>query len=210
MAQHLYYVEGEVAGSDVYRLHQQKKENMKIIVDVGANIGLFAIAACKRFPQARILSFEPHPGNYRLLNYNIRAAGCDRNVETYNKGISKDARRMRLFWHDSIGTSAYRGPTFWNPDPPTLHMESITPEALWKLVGEQTVISFMKVDCEGCEYEVVPKIPFWRVEKMYCEVHLETVNVLTGRTEIKGMTKKLMDDVKRACDKGKPYNPDKT
>ena len=115
---------------------------------------------------------------------------------------------MVLYWHDSIGTSAYRGPTAWNPKPPTLHMETLSPDELWGIVGRDKVINLMKIDCEGCEYEVVPLIPQWRVEKMFCEVHYTTVNILTGHSAIKGMTEKLMKTVERACDKGKPYNTD--
>lgn len=181
---------------------------MKIIVDLGANIGLFAISACKRFPNARIISFEPHPGNYRFLVYNVAAAGCSGIVETINKGVSGDGRSMKLFWHDSISTSAYRGPTAWKKDVYPIRMETITPKAMWDIIGANNVVSLMKVDCEGCEYEVIPHIPQWRVEKMFCEVHFETVNILEGHTAIKGMTKQTMKKVEEACKKGKPYNTD--
>lgn len=187
-------------------MSKQKVEDMKVIVDLGANIGLFAISACKRFPNARILSFEPHPGNFRQLVYNVKAAGCARNVEVYNKGLSMDGRPMVLYWHDSIGTSAYRGPTAWEPKPPTLHMETINVQDLWNLVGEGTPVSLMKVDCEGCEYEIVPLIQQWRVERMFCEVHYTTVNILTGHSAVKGMTEKLMKQVEKSCKSGKPYN----
>merc|ERR1712070_519575 len=138
---------------------------MQIIIDVGANIGLFSISACKRFPHARILAFEPHPANYRFLNHNLKTAGCS-HVETYNKGISKDGRRMFITWFDSIGSSAFRGKNRY-----TLPMETISPTKLWDLVGGNGNVSYMKVDCEGCEYELVPLLEQWRVPKIVCEVH---------------------------------------
>ena len=42
------------------------------VLDVGANIGQFAVAAAKFFPQAAIFSIEPHPDIFRRLCHNVR------------------------------------------------------------------------------------------------------------------------------------------
>jgi len=193
MGQHFYYVEGEVAGpQDSYHLGAQKQSAMQIIVDIGANIGFFSISACKRFPKARIIAFEPHPANFRFLTHNLKAAGCADRVELHNKGVSSDGRSMKLYWHDSIGTSAFRkGPNF-------VPMHSISVEELWRIVGSAGSVSFMKVDCEGCEYEVVPLLQQWRVKTMVCETHGATVDT--------GKSKKLIGIVDKACDAHTPFN----
>merc|ERR1711865_1092298 len=98
------------------------------------------------------------------------------------------------------------GPTAWEPKPATLHMETMSPDSLYDIVGADKAISLMKVDCEGCEYEIVPLIQQWRVERMFCEVHYTTVNILAGHSMIKGMTVKLMSTVEKACKGGKPFN----
>ena len=83
-------VAGEFADGDAYELksHQQKGSEMKVILDIGANIGLFSIVACNLFPQARIFAFEPHPANYRLLVNNLVAAGCEKHVTAYHAGVT--------------------------------------------------------------------------------------------------------------------------
>jgi FkbM family methyltransferase len=40
-------------------------------VDVGANVGQFAVAAAKFFPNVRILSFEPMPASLKKLRENL-------------------------------------------------------------------------------------------------------------------------------------------
>jgi FkbM family methyltransferase len=37
------------------------------VLDLGANVGLFGLWALERFPGARVISFEPDPGNAELL-----------------------------------------------------------------------------------------------------------------------------------------------
>jgi FkbM family methyltransferase len=43
----------------------------KVIVDGGANIGLFAIEMKQRHPDARIICIEPDPDNFALLKKNV-------------------------------------------------------------------------------------------------------------------------------------------
>lgn len=41
------------------------------IIDGGANIGLFSIYMKKRFPKSKIISIEPDPDNFKLLQKNV-------------------------------------------------------------------------------------------------------------------------------------------
>jgi len=201
IAQHFYFVVGEVGRADSYRLGWQDPRKMKVVVDIGANVGLFSISVCLRFPNARILAFEPHPANFRYLKHNLKAAGCDGQVEAFNKGVSSDGRGMKIYWHDSIGTSAFRvGPNY-------IRMETVAPSFIFDLLGSDDV-SLLKIDCEGCEYEVLPQIPMPRLQQLFCEVHKGW-----GSPQDRGNTggdavvdvKKLMDDVQQTCEKGNPW-----
>jgi len=196
MQQHVYFVANEICigcpGGDSYRLGLQTEEDMKVVVDVGANIGYFSIAVCKRWPKARIIAFEPHPANYRFLKANLLAAGCADRVEAYNQGLSRDGRNMKLFWHDSIGTSAYRDGDNYVP------MRTMTPDGLRQILGADTIVTFFKIDCEGCEYEVVPLLQKQWVQKMFCEVHGATV-----QTDV---AKETIDDVEKSCRGWNPQN----
>ncbi|GAA1887226.1 FkbM family methyltransferase [Streptantibioticus ferralitis] len=46
-----------------------------VVVDVGAGIGLFSLFVKRRYPQARVIAFEPVPGNVRLLRRNLALHG---------------------------------------------------------------------------------------------------------------------------------------
>lgn len=47
--------------------------NPKTILDIGANVGQFAVAASKMFPDATVYSFEPDPDTVQVLRKNVSA-----------------------------------------------------------------------------------------------------------------------------------------
>ena len=46
-------------------------ESPKVIVDLGANIGLTSVLYCNAYPSARVIAVEPEQSNYGMLNRNL-------------------------------------------------------------------------------------------------------------------------------------------
>jgi FkbM family methyltransferase len=46
-------------------------DNVRVVVDCGANIGITSLFLAARYPRAKILSIEPHPENFALLKANV-------------------------------------------------------------------------------------------------------------------------------------------
>lgn len=65
-----------------------------IILDIGANIGSFALWAIERWPGCHVHCFEPLPDNFELLERNLRHV-ADR--VTLNKIAIGDESLTRLF-----------------------------------------------------------------------------------------------------------------
>lgn len=61
----------EVFWQKVYAIPGRLFSEMKLIVDLGANIGMSALYFSLRAPGARIICVEPEPENYRLLEKNL-------------------------------------------------------------------------------------------------------------------------------------------
>jgi FkbM family methyltransferase len=61
-----------------------------VLVDVGANVGMYAIWAAKT-RGVRVFAFEPESQNYALLNRNIQANGLDGLVRAYCIALSDSA-----------------------------------------------------------------------------------------------------------------------
>lgn len=90
------FVASEMADDGSYGYYLKSLEDPRLIIDVGGNIGLFAIGACLRFPKAKILVFEPHPFNFRFLVDNVKRAGCGGRVLALNRGLSHHGQTVEL------------------------------------------------------------------------------------------------------------------
>jgi len=56
------------------------------VIDVGANVGVFAIVQARR--GARVVCFEPHPGAFANLLQNLKLNGVARQVTAVNAAVS--------------------------------------------------------------------------------------------------------------------------
>jgi hypothetical protein len=54
------------------------------ILDVGANVGSFALWASARWPGSHVTSFEPHPETFKLMKQN---AGGRKDITTVNAAL---------------------------------------------------------------------------------------------------------------------------
>ncbi|MDJ0900419.1 MAG: FkbM family methyltransferase [Xenococcus sp. MO_188.B8] len=49
-----------------------KRQNIEVVIDAGANIGLFTAMMASRYPQARIIAIEPDRENFEILCENCK------------------------------------------------------------------------------------------------------------------------------------------
>ena len=59
----------------------------RVVIDAGANIGLFACYATRRSPAARVVCIEPFPATYERLRETIRANRLDDRVTCLNQAL---------------------------------------------------------------------------------------------------------------------------
>lgn len=69
-----------------------------VVLDIGANIGWYAINLSKSVPQGRIIAFEPIPKTYGYLVKNIVLNGLG-NIKTYNIGLFKKAGYFNFYYN---------------------------------------------------------------------------------------------------------------
>jgi FkbM family methyltransferase len=66
------------------------------ILDVGANIGWYALHAARRFPSATVHAFEPVPRTFEYLQRNVQTNNV-KNVVFHNFGLSDRAGHVQFF-----------------------------------------------------------------------------------------------------------------
>jgi FkbM family methyltransferase len=119
-----------------------------VIVDIGAHKGIVSCYLAKKYPQAKIYSFEPVAENYAALVENLKRNNIT-NVTAINKAVTKDGRGVRVTvdpYNNSGGANIY--------GMGERQVESITLDEIFKLYGFVS-IDLLKIDCEGAEFEIL-------------------------------------------------------
>jgi len=143
----------------------------KLILDIGANIGVVSRYLAYRFPHATLHCFEPIPGNYRMLERNLEGARA--TVHPYGLGAKS-------------GKFKFDVPPGWQSNPGSFSLaRSMTPsgaavEAEVRAVGEVlpalggAAIDLIKIDVEGAERDILDAFPdevLARTTWIYGELH---------------------------------------
>jgi len=122
------------------------------ILDIGANIGVFALYMASQAPGIRVVCFEPASGASARLAENVRANRLGGAISVHRLAVSNRAGEAVLAsgigtGHGSFFASAYSQPSAQE----TVRCVSID-EAL-EMAGP-TGIDLLKVDVEGAEIEI--------------------------------------------------------
>jgi FkbM family methyltransferase len=179
----LQFPENELAESDflecfllnAYGLGQ-KLGHVGSILDVGANVGFFALAARARYPNATIHAYEPNP---RVLPY-LRTNTGDLNVSIFPEAIGKRSDFVRVVDEGPSG-EAY---TCKVPEQEGSVQQVSLATAIERIGGS---VDLLKLDCEGAEWEILAAKGCWQaVRNIRMEIHLfngETVEDAKGALE---------------------------
>ena len=82
-----------------------------VILDIGANEGMFSILMSHLYPESRIIALEPVPRTFFVMVGNVGRNGCG-NIEYYNVGIGKPGQHILKFNVNKDGKSG--GSSAWD------------------------------------------------------------------------------------------------
>lgn len=123
------------------------------VVDVGANVGIFTLYASQYADM--VYSFEPSPEYFGYLQENI-VTNKIRNVRYFNTAIGNTTSKRQLF-------TAVDGKTkdsMYRLQEPIAHATDVNCTTLAAFIESNSIneVDLLKLDCEGCEYEILLSI----------------------------------------------------
>ena len=148
-----------------------------IILDIGANEGMFSIMMAKLFPFTRIISLEPVQKTFFTMIKNIGLNNIT-NIHPYNLGVGGRSNKSEIIYCDKVysgGSSMVVTPNFESQD--IVNIEVVAFDDIFDIrkFPEIDRIKLLKMDIEGAEYETLYNstcLP--RVDNMVAEFHINT------------------------------------
>lgn len=161
IARQIEGIYGEVVVSDNYLIKQFADFQATVIVDIGANIGIFSRYAIERFPQARVVMVEPDPISFDILSQLVMKAPKFGEQVLINKGIGNGTLYL-CNGSVSCGGMSYVSPGIGFKEDvlqkPGRYVESIVPCLHLSEIFEEHVKKedkvILKIDCEGGENDI--------------------------------------------------------
>jgi FkbM family methyltransferase len=138
-------------------------DDVRTIIDCGANIGITSLFFAARFPRARIFSVEPHPENFALLEANVARVPRITPIRACLTGTVQGSVRFTVdqaAWGNSISTGTCG-----------VMVPATTIENLCNQNGISK-IDLLKLDIEGAEEQVLKNGTFLtRTQNIIAELH---------------------------------------
>lgn len=128
-------------------------EGLRTIVDVGANVGSFALYAAQSCPEARILCYEPEEENFSFLAHNLRINGLGGRVAAFQCAVGANSGHRTLA---AVGVSQVNAFDYLRDGVRANH-QVVACTTLRDIRTEHRLerLDLLKMNCEGAEYEIL-------------------------------------------------------
>lgn len=149
----------EIIVNDFYEIFNYSKQfNPSLIVDIGANIGIFSKLCSLLFPDANIYAYEPNPIALNWLEKNAQLTHI--KVFPYAVGIQEGLVLLDSNCDSTTGKISEEG---------NISVQCIAVSE----VAQGRPIDLLKMDCEGSEWSILQNPELLKRTHSFCmEYHL--------------------------------------
>ncbi|OGS04752.1 MAG: hypothetical protein A3G41_02190 [Elusimicrobia bacterium RIFCSPLOWO2_12_FULL_59_9] len=153
-----------------YNCHENFRiSESDVIIDIGAHIGSFSVYAAQKALLGHIFSYEPDVASYQQLLKNVQANNL-RNVSVFQEAVGGQAGMRTLY---SAALNSAENNFYWNSSRASV-VECTTLTDIFKK-NKIRRCDFLKIDCEGAEYEIILNTPadiLKQIKRICVECHV--------------------------------------
>jgi len=96
------YIYREIFELQAYLRHGIGIDDGDVVIDAGANIGLFTLFASRLARNLQLLAFEPNPDAYACLKANAEAWGAAQSIKCLPQGLSREETAAELTYFEGL------------------------------------------------------------------------------------------------------------
>jgi FkbM family methyltransferase len=135
----------------------------RVILDIGANVGGFAVWAHQRWPGSMIYCYEPLSSNFEFLKKNLAPL---RNVLLFNRAVGDPTKTKLYLGKNNCGENSF----FDLGEQLEQHEDVVTIEP-----NELPSASILKIDTEGSELDILSRLDAIDYDAILLEYHSEKI-----------------------------------
>lgn len=149
------YILNEIYVHNIYNPHGFEFNKGDTIIDIGAHKGIFSCYASKRIGNGQVFAFEPANSNFKELVNHVSINHL-KNVKTFNLAVSNKSGKNIFFVANSPRYSGRH--SLYKPaeEADKISVNTISLADIMKR-NNLKKIDFLKMDCEGAEYNILLK-----------------------------------------------------
>lgn len=144
-----------------------------VVVDLGANIGVFAAHICNLSRGARVACFEPDPSSYRTLAQNVSANQLEERIQVHQMAVWREQGTVYLASPSSASSVGQK--IICRAKGAATAVKCITlAQALELADPAGGPIALLKIDTEGAERDILEAADAYtmhRVQRVALEYH---------------------------------------
>ncbi len=151
-----------------YRIPSRFDSQNPVAVDIGANVGAFPIVNSNKF--FKIICFEPSTYSYEECKRNTRKL---KNVQVYKFAVSDTSNKtlkLKPYKSSNVSGNASTLDSDWWDESKYELVKTISLEDIYNKLNK---IDYLKVDCEGGEYDFLISKDLSKIDYLAIEIHIQ-------------------------------------
>ena len=169
---------GDILSAFIGKVYEKLDFRDKIIIDVGSNIAdssiYFALNGAKK-----VIGLEPFPKNFHFGRENIKKNSLEEKIDLFLSGCSSKSEEIQI--DPNLSGLSYK---MEHVD----HGEKIIQITLTEICNNYNIVDgVLKMNCEGCEYDVIlrtPDITLKKFSQILIQYHDGAENLIEKLTKI--------------------------
>lgn len=135
-----------------------------LAIDIGAHIGGVCLPLAIDHPELRIIAVEPVPENVAVLRENVALNGLTDRIEVVEAaGTRPRVKRVDVTWDYRTAGNEPEGyvrdsryiANIYGPETSDATTRAVEATSLDRLMAGIESLALLKIDCEGCEWDVL-------------------------------------------------------